>query len=103
MSKSYERRCQLEKVPENLAYNSEEARDGKRGIEEESRNLIVLKYQVGYMNRQVCEEGMRVFDNMGAKFLERWQKIGESYLDKNIKSIEYWKTLTKIDKDKFKP
>ena len=53
------------------------------------------------MNRQVCEEGRRVFDQMGMKFLERWKKLGESYLDKNIKSIEHWKNFTKIDKEKF--
>ena len=58
--------------------------------------MIVLKYQTGYMNKQVCKEGQRVFDQMGMKFLERWQKIGESYLDKNIKSLDYWKTLTKL-------
>lgn len=59
----------------------------KKGIVEESKNLIVLKYQVGYFNKQVCEEGFRVFTEMGRKFLERWKKLGESYMDTTLKSL----------------
>ena len=62
LSKSYDKRIELEKVGHNDTYNSEKAKDGKRGVIDESRNIIVLKYQTGYFNKQVCKEGQRVFD-----------------------------------------
>ena len=99
--RTYEKRNQTEAVNIRESYNSEEAIGAKRGILEESRNLIVLKYQTGYVGRQVRMESQRVFDEMGVKIVNRWKMLGECYLDKLLKNMDYWKTLAKLDNDKF--
>jgi hypothetical protein len=40
----------------------------KAGILNESKNIKVMKYQTGYLNNQLCKEGKRIFESIGAKF-----------------------------------
>lgn len=89
MHKGYEKRLITEKISPDDGYNSEKARSGKEGILEESKNIIVLKYQVGYLGNQCRLEGNRVFDEMGYKLVSRWQSIASSYIDRYKKNIKY--------------
>ena len=73
----------------------------KKGILEESKSLIVLKYQTGYLGRQVTTESQRVFDEMGVKMFNRWQLLSEYYQDKLTKNMDFWKSLAKIDASKY--
>lgn len=52
MQKNFDKRSIIEKTEYGDDYNSEKARHGKRGITEESKNILVLKYQVGYFGYQ---------------------------------------------------
>lgn len=46
-------------------------------------------------------ESQRVFDELGVKIYKRWQLLGSCYLDKLLKNVDYWKTLAKMEENKF--
>lgn len=54
---------------------------------EESKSLIVLKYQTAYIGRQLRMESQRLFDELGVKIFHRWQMVGECHLDKLLKNL----------------
>ena len=51
--KVYEKRSQVEVLGLRDEYYSEENKAAKRGILDESKSLMVLKYQTGYLGRQL--------------------------------------------------
>ena len=89
--KVYEKRSQVEVLGLRDEYYSEENKAAKRGILDESKSLMVLKYQTGYLGRQLRMESQRVFDELGVKIFNRWQLLSECYLDKLLKNMDYMK------------
>lgn len=85
--KTYEKRCHTEKIGINDSYNSEQTKGLKKGVLEESKSLIVLKYQTAYIGRQLRMESQRLFDELGVKIFHRWQMVGECHLDKLLKNL----------------
>ena len=41
----------------------------KTGVLQESKNIMVLQYQAGFMSNQMCKEGFRVMETMGNKII----------------------------------
>ena len=56
MTKSFLKRVEYENPnpKDQLAYTNDKYRQFKTGITDESKNMLVFKYQTAYMNNQVC-------------------------------------------------
>ena len=85
MTKSDLKRSETEKASLNnqiQPYCSEKYRQYKTGISEESKSIVVHKYQTAYLNNQVCAESQRFFELLGNKISIRWREIGKAYHQK---------------------
>jgi hypothetical protein len=101
MKKSYDKRSLTEKVGIGETYMSEQTRLSHKSVLEESPSLLVLRYQAGYLGRQVRLEGQRVFDELAVKTLRKWQALAQLFLKKMGSIGEFWQGLGKLEKDKF--
>ena len=53
--KTYLKRSAYEKIDDNMPYTSDKIKNYKLGVLQESKNMLVLKYQTGYLSNQLCE------------------------------------------------
>jgi hypothetical protein len=52
--KSYLKRSVVEKAEENMPYTSDKIKQFKVSVLQESKNILVLKYQTAYLSNQTC-------------------------------------------------
>lgn len=76
------------------SYLSATYNEYKQSITEESKSILVLKYQAGYWQAQASSELQRIMTNMGIKTDEVWRKIAVKYLDQLAKSVNLWSQLS---------
>ena len=94
MMNRYLKRVEYEGTPsKNESYLSPTNKEFKYGIVEESKNLLVFQYQVGYISSQMPKECERVFADIGKKIKKRWNFIGKRYVEEFEKSLNFWKTV----------
>lgn len=62
--KSYLRRSTIEKTEEGMPYTSDKIKHLKEGVLKESSNILVFKYQTGFLSNQLCQEGHRVIETL---------------------------------------
>ena len=72
---------------------SEKLKYYKNGVLEESKNMFVFKYQVGFINNQVCTESERVLELMGKKITKKWRYVSKKCLDRLTQSTNFWKAI----------
>ena len=46
---------------------------------EESKNLTVFQYQVGYINSQMAGECERIFESLAHKINQKLKRVSENY------------------------
>lgn len=94
MSHRYLKRVEHEGKPrKNSSYLSSTHKDTKNGVLEESKNILVYQYQVGYINSQMSSETQRIFEGLSNKINTRWKSIGRRYLDEMQKSLNFWTSV----------
>jgi hypothetical protein len=68
--KSYMKRAGSESASDS--YTSTNMKSHKNGVLQESKNMTVLKYQLGYLSNKVCQESVRFFELMSDSFKAKW-------------------------------
>jgi hypothetical protein len=68
--KSYMKRAGSESASDS--YTSTNLKSHKNGVLQESKNMTVLKYQLGYLSNKVCQESIRFFELMSDNFKAKW-------------------------------
>lgn len=68
--KSYMKRTGSESAADS--YTSTNLKSHKNGVLQESKNMTVLKYQLGYLSNKVCQESVRFFELMSDSFKAKW-------------------------------
>jgi hypothetical protein len=68
--KSYMKRAGSESASDS--YTSTNLKSHKNGVLQESKNMTVLKYQLGYLSNKVCQESVRFFELMSDNFKAKW-------------------------------
>lgn len=68
--KSYMKRAGSESASDS--YTSTNLKSHKNGVLQESKNMTVLKYQLGYLSNKVCQESVRFFELMSDSFKAKW-------------------------------
>jgi hypothetical protein len=68
--KSYMKRAGSESASDS--YTSTNLKSHKNGVLQESKNMTVLKYQLGYLSNKVCQESVRFFELMSENFKAKW-------------------------------
>jgi hypothetical protein len=53
----------------------------------ESKNLLVLKYQAGYLSNQVCHEAKRIFETLGRKYRSVWEDYSHRSREQSLKEL----------------
>lgn len=67
LTRSYLKRRDNEKANDNIEYRSQRLKEFKMTIIDESKNITVLKYQCGYINYLMMNEGHHYFKLLGSK------------------------------------
>ena len=62
----------------------------KAGVLEESKNIKVFQYQVGYLNNQMCTETERVFELMATKLSKRWKYLARKSQERADLHTKFW-------------
>lgn len=94
MTTRYLKRVDHEGMPKkSSSYLSNSNNEFKSGVLEESKNLLVYQYQVGYINTQMSCESERIFESLSNKINKRWKSIGRHYLEEMKKGIDFWTTV----------
>ena len=75
--KTYMKRSASESSSDN--YTASNLKTQKIGVLQESRNMTVLKYQLGYLSNMVCKESVRFFELMSDNFRSKWVYQAEKY------------------------
>lgn len=65
--------------PGSESYTSSSMKTHKNGILQESKNITVLKYQLGFLSNMVCKETVRFFELMSDNFKAKWIYQAEKY------------------------
>lgn len=60
---------------------------------EESKSIVVLKYQAGYLQAQASSELRRILVGLAGKIEGNWRVIGKKYLDQLAKSVNIWSQI----------
>jgi hypothetical protein len=58
--KSYLKRSNYESIDPKMPYTSDKIKSSKTGILYESKNMLVFKYQTGFLGNKLCTEAFRV-------------------------------------------
>ena len=58
--KAYLKRSAYEAIDDKMPYTSDKIKTYKTGVLNESKNMLVFKYQAGFLSNQMCTEGYRV-------------------------------------------
>lgn len=75
-----------------MPYTSDKIKNSKISISEESKNILVLKYQAGYFSNQVCTEAKRIFETLSRKYKELWITNALKKQEQMMKSLDFWKS-----------
>lgn len=71
--KSYLKRSTIERTEEGIPYTSDKVKAYKEGVLKESSNILVFKYQTGFLSNQLCQEGYRVIETLGEKYFRLYR------------------------------
>ena len=94
MTNRYLKRVEYEGLPnKGASYLNPQNKEFKCGVLEESKNLLVFQYQVGYVNNQMPKECERIFEDLAKKINKRWNFIGKRNMEELEKSMNFWKTV----------
>ena len=73
-----------------MPFSSDKIKQFKNGVLEESKNILVLKYQAGFLSNQMCFEGFRVIETFGDKYLAVIREYAEKNRDHQQKVLDFW-------------
>jgi hypothetical protein len=62
-----------------MPYTSDKIKTYKIGVLQESKNILVMKYQTGFLSNQLCKEGNRVVESFGDKIRALLQACAEKH------------------------
>ena len=93
LTRRYLKRIETESPIAEKSYTHERMKPFKVGVLEESKNIKVLQYQVGYLNNQMCTETERVFNLMATKIKKRWQYLGRKNQERAELQSKFWRDI----------
>lgn len=93
LTRSYLKRKESERSSDNIEFLSERLKDSKVGVLEESSSITVLKYQCGYINSLLAEEGLRYFTLLSSKMEKMISDVCYSKLEYLAKTLNTFTAL----------
>jgi hypothetical protein len=63
------------------------------GVLEESKNITVLKYQLGYSGNMLSKESVRFFEQMSDNFKSKWIYKADKYKERLTKDLEFYNSI----------
>lgn len=74
-------------------YTSSNLKNFKNGILLESKNMTVLKYQLGYLSNMVCKQSVKFFEMMSDNFKAKWIYKAQKYNQRLSKDMQFYNSV----------